>query len=437
MQATAPAPTLERQGTHALLTSALSVVLGLLLSVVIARTLGPEGKGVLDVASASAALFALFFGGSLNVGLTHLVARHGGSPPNLARQLAFWGIGAALVSLGCLALQPDLTIRLGLLPPNDIRFWLSFVAATVGCGVWSAGLRGILIGAHASITVNRIELAVKTVLLAIYLTLAAGGFHRPQAFAIAGVVCAAGLTVASTLAPRGPEVLVPGWWPALLAASLPMHGNNLLQFVNQRADVFFIQASHGSGEVGRYALAVSLAQIVLLIASALAQPLLPRVSAARSPAEAADATAGICRQFIALGVMITGALLLGGTWLVPHVFGRDFSGSIPSLVVLLPGIIAYGVHHILIAYFAGIDRSRVNVAISTAALVVTVAGNVWLTRRYGALGAALTSTCAYTLGAVLSVTVFVRRTGISPRDLLCPTAADWRDALLRGTRFRL
>src|SRR6185503_9003769 len=112
----------------------------------------------------------------------------------------------------------------------------------------------------------------------------------PQSFALVGVAAAAAVAVfafAVFLRLPSPASRPPSsshFWSALLAVSLPMHGNNILQFINQRADVFFVQAWHGSGEVGRYALAVSLAQIVLLIASALAQPLLPRVSAARSPA---------------------------------------------------------------------------------------------------------------------------------------------------------
>lgn len=437
MQATATSPSLERQGTHALFTTGISVALGLALSVLVARTLGPAGKGILDVTGATAALFTLVLGGSLNAGLTHLIARHGAIPRGLTLQLALWSAGAAaLVTVG-LVVRPALAARFGLLPTGDHRFWISFIVVSVAFGIWGAGLRGIVIGRHALITANRIDVSIKTALLLAYVALAVALVPDPKFFALAGAGAAVVLPLALIVALRGPRASVPGLWPALLATALPVHSTNILHFINQRADVFFVQAFHGATEVGLYTLAVSLAQIVLLVSSALTQPLLPQVSAAASPAAAAAAASRTCRMFVAIGLIAGVLLAAGAKWLVPLVFGRDFSGSLPSLLVLLPGMIAFGLTNVLISYFVGIGRSTTNLWISLATLVVTVAGNFWLTRRYGALGAAATSTLAYGLAGALSLLAFARHSGGSALAAVCPTRADWHDTATIVSRFRL
>ncbi len=236
---------------------------------------------------------------------------------------------------------------------------------------------------------------------------------------------------------RGPVAPAAAFWPVLLATALPVHATNILHFINQRADVFFVQAFHGVTEVGLYTLAVSLAQIVLLVSSALAQPLLPQVSAAASPGDAAAAAARLCRQFVALGLVAGVALAVGAKWLVPLVFGRDFSRSLPALLVLLPGMLAFGLTNLLISYFVGVGRSGLNLWISLATLAVTVAGNAWLTRRFGALGAAVTSTLAYGVAGLLSVTGFARHSGLSVLAAVQPTGADWRAIGTMLGRFRL
>jgi O-antigen/teichoic acid export membrane protein len=426
----------ERQGAHTLITTALAVALGLLLSIVAARTLGPAGKGVLDLTSATAGLFTLLLGLSLNVGITHLVARRGQMPAGLPWQMAWWSAGAGLLTALLLVCWPEFSTRLGLLPFHDHPFWIGFVAVTVTFGVWGTGLRGVLVGEQRLVTVNRIEVAVKAALLAGYAGLALTLPANPQLFALVGIGGALVLPFFFLGSLRGPVGPAAKTWPALLALALPVHGTNILHFFNQRIDLFFVQSYHGSSEVALYALAVSLAQVVLLLSSALAQPLLSQVSTTGDAADTSGLTARTCRMFVALGLAVAAALALGSGWLVPHVFGRDFSGSLPALLVLLPGMIAFGLTNIIISHFVGIGDGRINLWISLAAFVVTLAGNAWLTPRYGALGAAVTSTLAYSVAGGLSVAVFLRRAGGSAVRLLWPGLADWKGAVALVTRFR-
>lgn len=437
MADTGTTTTLRRQSVHALFSTAISTGLGLALSLLVARSLGPAGKGVLDLASATVALFALVLGGSLNAAVTHLLAQRGARPVGLIGQLAWWAAGSGLLTAVCLTASPVLASQAGLLPVGDHGFWIGFVALSVAVGIWAACLRGLLFGQQAVIAANRIDLAAKATLFVGFAAIALRPGASPEAFAIAGLAATTLLALALLLAQPGRGVAATGIWRSLLNVARPVHGTNILHFLNQRADVFFVQAFHGAAQVGLYALAVSLAQFVLLLSSALAQPLLPEVSAARSAAAAVEATLHTCRLFIALGVLAALALAAGSSWLLPLVFGRDFSPSLFPLLVLLPGVIGFGLTHILVSHFIGRNRSHVNGWISLVALAVTVVGNFTLTRSLGALGAALTSTLAYGLAGGLSLWIFHRDGRVPFLAAVSPTAADWREAVLLVRRFHL
>jgi O-antigen/teichoic acid export membrane protein len=121
--------------------------------------------------------------------------------------------------------------------------------------------------------------------------------------------------------------------------------------------------------------------------------------------------------------------------LLPLVFGRAFGASMVPLLILLPGVVAFGFVNILISYFAGIGRGSLNFVISVISVIVTLAGNAWLTPRLGAIGAALVSTVAYGLAAVLSAFSFRRGTQRFPGCSFLPRSADWRSAVAAVRRF--
>jgi O-antigen/teichoic acid export membrane protein len=223
----------------------------------------------------------------------------------------------------------------------------------------------------------------------------------------------------------------------LLRASLPLHGANVLNFVTHRVDVFFVQAQHGAREVGVYALAVSLAQFLLLASGAFAQPLLPNLAAQTDPTEAGRIAARITRLYLVIALLGAVAVAAVMTWALPLIFGRAFEASVVPLLVLLPGVIAFGATNILISYFFGQGHTGFNLVLALAGLAVTLAGNLTLTPRYGALGAAVTSTLAYAAAGILAVMGLARFSRVSALGALCPRSADFRELAGLLWRFRI
>lgn len=431
-----PVP-LERQALHTLVASAATVALSFGTNVLLARELGPAGKGVLDVILATTALLTLLFGLSLPAAVIRFTAQRSCVPMNLAVPLLGWiALTGALIA-GAFAFAPKQAIGLGLLPDSTDVFWIAYLAAGVAIAIAAALLRGVLIGLRAMITVNRAEIAAKAsvFLLVALATLVVSA--NPKAYALILLVGNAAMLLAFTLLLRAPAQRIAGAGRELLRSSLPLHGANVFLFFTHRADVFFIQAQHGSNEVGIYVLATLFPQVLVLGSSAFSLPLLGDVSAQTDAAAAAQAAARVARLFVAAA--LAGAVVIAATmgWALPMIFGRDFAPSVPPLMVLLPGAVAYGLSGVLVSYFFGRGHAGFNFTLSVVGLVITVIGNLTLTPRHGAIGAAITSTLAYGCSGALALAGLARFGKLTWREMLRPRVSEFNEfaGMLRRFRF--
>ena len=93
-------------------------------------------------------------------------------------------------------------------------------------------------------------------------------------------------------------------------------------------------------------------------------------------------------------------------------------------MVILPGIAVFSTVNILAAYIAGIGQPRLNLLVAVVALVVTISLDLYLIPRFGILGASLASTASYSVSAILTIILYVRKTGSPLRQILIPTGED-------------
>ena len=105
-------------------------------------------------------------------------------------------------------------------------------------------------------------------------------------------------------------------------------------------------------------------------------------------------------------------------------FGEAFIPSLPALLWLLPGIIAFSLVTVIASYFAGLGKPRLNLSVALAGLLITVVLDVLLIPRYQIIGAAIASTASYSASAVLTLLLFKQQTGMPLTNVLLPTRGD-------------
>ena len=140
----------------------------------------------------------------------------------------------------------------------------------------------------------------------------------------------------------------------------PGLGGNLFQQVNYRFDVIILAAYASTTEVGVYSVALTPTGLAWVLPHALQTVIFPRAASLDAAAEAGEVsheesdaavpaprvTASCCSCHPGVIVLI----LLG---LVPLVYGREFDQTVGLGLVLLPGVLALGMGKVLASVITG------------------------------------------------------------------------------------
>ncbi len=426
------------QTLHTLGTSVLLIPIGIASSVLIARTIGPAGKGAFDLVVATSTLLLMALGFSLPAGVTYEVARGDANIRALTRRLVWLAAAQALVCAAILSVLVGFGRADYFLPSQAQRWWPLAVAAYLFLEMLNSHWRAILVGRQEITRSNRVELIGRLTQFVLLFALAGflyfNGWHINVALLFALIFFISLLLNVLLLIELRPAFSAGGTRNPLKGAwkfALPCYLGNLTQFLNYRLDLFILSALAGYAAVGRYTLAVSLGQLVWLLSSSAASVLLPKVAGGQEQ-DSATTIANTNRvNRLVLWTSFCSALGLGivASQAIPLLYGEPFRPSFAALVWILPGIVAFSTVNILAAYIAGIGKPRLNLIVAIAALVVTVSLDFYLIPKMDIAGAALASTASYSVSAVLTIILYLKNTKSSLRQVLIPTSDDFNLAL--------
>jgi O-antigen/teichoic acid export membrane protein len=190
-----------------------------------------------------------------------------------------------------------------------------------------------------------------------------------------------------------------------------------LQFLTYRFDMWVVDAYRGAADLGRYSLAVSLAQMVWVVPIAAARVMFPYAAmlskheGARLAWRAARVSVAVCAVAAVSGWLLT-------QWLLTPIFGDQFA-EVPALLgILLLGIVPYSISKVLGNYLAGINALGANVFASGMGLGLTIALDLLLIPRYGAQGAAWATAVSYAAYTLLLFAVFLRKSALPLSEAL-------------------
>jgi O-antigen/teichoic acid export membrane protein len=179
-----------------------------------------------------------------------------------------------------------------------------------------------------------------------------------------------------------------------LSFGLRGHIGNMLQFINYRLDMFFVNYFLGPAGVGIYSVSVGIAELLWYLPNAIGFIVFPK--AASTQPEVMNVF--IPRIFsIALGLTALGAfgLIFFGKQIIHLLFSSSFNSAYFPLVALLPGAVLLGGAKILSNDIAGRGYPHYNSINSGVAAILTIILDLMLIPSYGVLGAALASSVAY------------------------------------------
>ena len=213
-----------------------------------------------------------------------------------------------------------------------------------------------------------------------------------------------------------------------IAFGLKSWVGGLALIANLRLDQFLMITAVAPRELGLYAVATSVAGASSAATSALMPPLMTRIAGGetyllpQAVRVAATATVGL-NLLLALATPVLLAVL----------FGPEFRAAVPMAFVLYAANVPFAAASVLSGGLQA-DGSPVIPSIGEGmALVVTVVGLLLLLGPLGGVGAAIVSLAAYSTSFLYQLLMASRRMGRPVKEFVIPTRADFRWAQSRVT----
>jgi O-antigen/teichoic acid export membrane protein len=381
------------------------VLMSVVQSVLVARALGPDGRGSLAaVAGFAGVLVALGGLGFSSANPYFLLNRNASDRAIVSNSLWIGGAGGVLLACGgLLVYQLDPGVLPGL-SRSEVVMSLLVVPAML-CALF---LQSVLIGQFRTRLYNGLAAAV-AVLPALSLAL---GYVLLDLDVLGTLV----VTTLSQFAGLIAYVIVttdglPARFDKQLARdmlryAMRVYAATTLAFLVIRVDVLLVNGYLGAATAGLYTVAVAIVDLLYLIPSAVGFSLFPRVTDAPN----SDLTLRVIRVFAPLMLVLCLASVALAAPAIELLYGAQFAGAAVLYYWLVPGAFALGIATVLSQHFAGRGFPWVLVVAWVVGLSVNLALNFAFLDR-GAYIAALSSSVAYILVFAVHVALFARELG--------------------------
>jgi len=406
-----------------LLTRGLTMIIGFATSILLARILGPQGRGVFAVAltgSNSALQFCSLGIAPTVLFMTSSNIRAAASIPRLS-----WAGGLLLGGAGVLGMFGIYRLFPGLSPvqPGQNSSILLSAGLLIPVSVILLMLQNFLLGANRVREYNISELLSKAAIL--ILSLAALGFGSISASTMMTMTLLGSVMALIYCQVRSaPQPVVSedelytfrNLGETVISFGVKVYLAGLLSFLVLKSDIFLIKHYLTDADAGQYSVAVTLSNLVYTLPAVVGTLLFTRMNTFADPVLKLRACVKALLMTFLLLLPITGFLMLLGEPILALLFGKSYIPAARALIWLMPGTLLLGLETVAVQFLAstGLPFS-VNIWWALG-LILNIGINIRAIPQYGISGAAVSSSLAYALVSLLVLFTSlnrVRHLGIS------------------------
>lgn len=418
--------------------------LSALTGIVIARTLGPQGRGDVAILLLSPTLLVRMGGLNLGKASIYLVGQK-----KLPFSSAFWAallaslsIGGILTSLGLIAYGSpvgesifqgmafhEVILALCLAPLllywdylQDLQRATNHLAMYNWMILQHFGLDFLLIVALAvffhlsamgAVVAYAVALSLSITTGFVFLLLVEKPFHDLEIASIAASL------------------------RAMAAYGAQIHLITVVNFLGYRFDVFLVKGFLDSTAVGYYTVATNVAGMLWFLPDSVGVVLLPKVARMRSE-HAARFTPLVARTVLLAMVGLGLMAFVFASPVVTLLYSAEFLPAVMPLRILLIGVVVFCLYKVFSRDLIARGKALLTSVAMGSSVVMAIGLNLILIPRLGIEGAAWTSTISYLLATLIIVVIYLRTSRVSVPGLLTWSAHDlevYRESLLGLSRY--
>lgn len=382
------------------------VAVGLITSVIVARILGPEGRGLYAVAITVGATGVQLGNLGLHASNTYYVAKDRMLLPSLVGNsllisFAFGGVGAGLAWIA-FSLWPRLAPIDGAL----LGLALTWIPFGLACML----LQNLLLGIQEVRAYNKVELItnIGNVILIGFLVIL--GIISVESLFLVGLVALIMTLFWTMWRLRSHFASIPEPSLALfkgnIAYGFKAYLAALFSFLVLRVDLLMVKYMLDAEQAGYYSIAAAMADMVYMLPVVTGTILFPKLSAMTDATTKWQFTGRLANRLTLVMFFVAGFAALLAKPMLGLLYGEEFLPAVPAFIWLLPGIVMLSINTIFLNYFAAIGMPPITVYSPVIAVIINIILNLELIPSLGIVGASISSVVAYGIMLIAS-TVFV------------------------------
>ncbi len=403
------------------------VGIGTIINIIIARMLGPTGKGIYTLAILIVSMLFAFG----NLGITSSVIYFTGKNKYELKQIAsnVWTIGlivGVVLSLIIIIVVNNFHI------PFFKGVPVLYINIAVLCLPFlfiGSYLSSILLGKQKIWLYNLRQIIEKISFLIIFLFLllipnADIILNALMAYIISVIIsCTLAVVFVSKMTKIG-ILLQRSFVSVVTKYGLKVYFGNLMLFSEKKVDVFILNFFLNPAMVGYYSLATGLAEFLTHIPQAASVVLFPKV-AASSKTATKEYTPKVCRHIFFVTVLGSIAMGLCSETIIRVVYGKTFIPAIPVVWVFLPGMVFFACSRVILSDLMGRGKPKYSAIASFISASSSLSFNFLLIPIWGMFGAAIASVLSYFLMLTVLLVFYLRISGNRLIDMVMFNRDDW------------
>lgn len=411
------------------LSKIIIMFLGMLSSVLLARILGPEGKGVLSMALLLPSFLVMFTDLGIPIATTYYTACLDFSTSEIFGNTIILGL---LVTVGSSLIGLIIAIFFSNhLFPGIPKGYLLLALCTIPFTLISTNLDHIFLGLQRISELNILNIIKKSlflIFLIFFIIILKKNVIGAIFSQILGDIFFFFIIFFVLLSAVGGISMRPNQSYLKKASTygLKAHLSSIFSFLNYRADIFMVNWFLNPIAVGFYSIAVGLVEQLWLVSYAANLILFPRVVAEKDETQRREFTSVVCRTI--LWLTISGAIFFYfiAPWLIILLYSAKFTQSIVPFRILLLGIVTLTVWRTLANDIAGRGHPGLNIPINFLAFITNIFFNILWIPKLGINGAAWATVVSYTTACICIIVMYCNITGNLFTKLILPQPSDWQ-----------
>ena len=416
---------------QALLTTGTKIVnlgLGLLISILLARGLGPEGRGIYTLAILFPTLIVTFSNLGLGPATVYYVAQEKyplknvfGSNTLMSLLLGVIGIlaGLLLAAIFPTEIFPEV-------PRTTLYLALTLVPLNLFLG--QVGTQ-ILLGSRRIKDINTAailsSLSFLVLLFIAIVSLGAGVQGAVWANVMSSALMCVLLFIWIRRIVGGISLKIArDYLRDALDYGLKTYLGNVIGFLNYRIELFILGFLMPAAALGFYSVAVGLAERLWIVSQSASMLIFPVISAEKDEQKRNEFTPIISRNVLLITLIGAIVLFFLSPWLIVLLYSQSYLPTVQLFRILLPGIVFLSASRVLANDIAGRGKPLLNTYVGGFGLVVQVILNLVLISKIGVAGSAWATSISYTLIFMVRVVVYSRVSGNTYAKIILPQKTD-------------